>query len=218
MAEQEWYEPVNIGYYYLNFLPEERIQTKDLEYYFAIDQDDIINLDLKKDLQVAVDEWKKHDDGNISPEFQNDPYFVLNSDYKIDYKIDGFSADRVNISFFFEYGASRWHHYLVRIKNLVLPRTTRIDSLFALDELEAMYTIQIRGIGYNSTFEEMEKNLGKEYFEYIGQSLQLRNIYYPGLDVEVCVQDEMVKYIKEGRPGWMDSNNVIKPKSENKNE
>ena len=66
------------------------------------------------------------------------------------------------------------------------------------------------GLSHGSSFTYVEKTLGTGYYEYIGQNLQLQNVYFENFDIEICLQNGMVKYIKEGKPGWMDSDNVEK--------
>jgi hypothetical protein len=52
---------------------------------------------------------------------------------------------------------------------------------------------------------EVEALLGGDYYEYAGQSPQYRNIYYEEYNLEIIIQNERVKYIQKGKPGWMDS-------------
>jgi len=213
MAEEQWYKPVNTGDYYVNFVLEDRVPEQELEQYFTLLEDDLITQSFINELAALFEDWQKHEDGRISPEFQNDPHFVLHADHKIEHKVDGFSRDSVNVAFYFEYGSSRWHHYLVLLKNIIFPRTKQLDRIFHLDDLDELYAGQYKDVKYGTSEAEMEAVLGNEYFEYLGQSPQLRNIYYKNYDVEICIQNGMVKFIREGRPGWMDSNHIRKPVS-----
>jgi len=48
-------------------------------------------------------------------------------------------------------------------------------------------------------------NIWDNPHEYMGQSPQYRNIYYEKEDIEIIIQDFIVKYIQKGKPGWMDT-------------
>jgi len=210
MAEQNWYKPVNLGHHYLNFIAEEKISPENVARYFNAKEENNLTPAFEQELNILVEEWKKNDDENISPEFRNDSYFVPNREYKLEYSVDAFSDDSINVRFFFEYGTSRWHHYNALLQNLIIPRSSIVDSILEMQYFENLYTKRYKGIGYGSSESEMEAALGNEYFEYLGQSLHLRNVYYHIDDVEVCLQDGIVKYVIEGRPAWMDSDNIKK--------
>ncbi len=212
MAEQKWYKPVNLGCHYLNFIAEENISSEDVARYFHSKGDHILTPMFEQELNSLVEEWRKHDDGSISPEFQNDPYFIPNNEYLVEYAIGGFSEDSVNVMFFFRYGASRWHHYNALLKNLIIPRSSVVDSIFNMIYYDDLYTTSYKGIGYGSSESNMETALGTGYYEYIGQSIQLKNVFYKQENMEICLQDGIVKYVKEGRPSWMESENIQKHK------
>ncbi|MBN2018536.1 MAG: hypothetical protein JW794_10470 [Candidatus Cloacimonetes bacterium] len=209
---QKWYRPVNIGHVYLNFIAEKKLSEDDANANFVVCNNNIMSELFKGELQELTEEWKKNDKGSISPNFQNDPYFTPNRDYKIDYSIDAFSDDSINVKFFYEYGTSRWHHYNALLMNLIIPRNSRLDSIFNMEYYESLYKTVYNGIGHDSTGKQMEEELGTDYFEYFGQSLQLRNVYYEDQNLEICLQDGIVKFVKIGRPGWMDSDNITKHK------
>ncbi|MBK7884792.1 MAG: hypothetical protein IPJ81_14150 [Chitinophagaceae bacterium] len=58
-------------------------------------------------------------------------------------------------------------------------------------------------MGHGTTVLEMEKILGTGYEEDIKQMINYREIYYKEYNIEIVIQDEKVKYIKRGKPNWM---------------
>jgi hypothetical protein len=160
-----------------------------------------ISMKAQENWYVPVDIGQHIDIGDtkeeIIPDFEN--YF------DIDLIVKEFSARRARIFVVITLGHSRWHHYYFLLKNFIIDRNNEIDHIFKLNKLQETYTATYQTIGHGSSYEQVENILGNEYFEYTGQSPQLRNIYYEDHNLEVVIQDFHVKYITKNRPGWMNS-------------
>jgi len=215
MAQNSWYKTVNIGQHFnLNYVEEETVPEEQILNFFTGEKDHIFHPDFMAELEEAAGKWEIIGEGNIPPDFRNDPFYVPEKEVKIEYSVAKFSGSKVNLLVFFRFGSSRWHSYNGLLKNLILPRTAFIDSLLNMEHYDNLYKKRFRGIGHGISASEMETELGRDYFEYLGQSLQLRNIYYGKHNLEIYIQDVTVMYIKEGRPNWMDSDSVVKHKQD----
>ncbi|MBN1925336.1 MAG: hypothetical protein JW798_05825 [Prolixibacteraceae bacterium] len=210
MAQEKWYKPVNIGCYSLNFVPEKEIGTDELYNYLSEIPGNFYSEQFERELNQAMSEWKNDSIGLPPIDLENDPYYNSNPDRKLEYMVAGFSDNKVNLHIYFEFGSSRWHHYLALLANLILPRSEKTDSLLNMKYYDELYKTTFMGLSHGSSLKDVKNSLGTGYSEYIGQNLQLQNIYFKKYNIEICLQDRIVKYIKKGKPGWMDSDNVIK--------
>ncbi len=212
-AQDKWYHLVNIGQHFSqNHIVEKEVEMQDVENYLQYNADNIFNVHFKTKLSRIMNEWIKDDTITPARDFQNDPYFKLITDRKLEYTIAGFTDDKVNIYFYFTFGSSRWHHYNALLENLILPRNEMVDSILNMKYYDDLYKTEYKGIKHGSSIMIVEQILGDDYYEYLGQSMQLRNIYFKNYNTEFCIQDGIVKYISSGIPSWMDSDLVRKNK------
>ena len=177
-AQEKWYKPINIGQHNLNFVAEKKVDPEEIRNYFQDDADNIYSELLDSELSKLMNEWEKDDAINPSRDFKNDPYFNLIKDRKLEYAIAGFSDKKVNVLFFFTYGFSRWHRYNAILENLILPRNEMVDSILNMKYFDDLYKTEYKEVRHGTTMVEAEEILGDDYYEYLGQSMQLRNIYY----------------------------------------
>lgn len=118
--------------------------------------------------------------------------------------VRGFSEHEVRVWVLWATGGSRWHHYFDLVADLRVPRSADIDRRFGLEGLEAMYTLEACGVRHGMRVDEVIAALPGELLEYPGQSLQLRRIYAIECDLELVIQDSILKYLVRGDPGWLD--------------
>ena len=152
------------------------------------------------------DKWLENNGVDYQNQFKNDKVFFLDREnHPISANIHKFSKTKAKIYIQFIFGHSRWHHYYIILEDFIVERDPYIDEVFNLKELEKKYSYSFNGVAYGTTVQELEEILGRDYYEYMGQSPQYRNIYYEKYDLEIIIQDWIVKYIEKGKPTWMDT-------------
>ena len=156
------------------------------------------------------DKWLENNGEEYRKKFKNNKDFHLDRHYPVSAEIYRFSKSKAEIHINFLYGYSRWHHYYIVLGDLSVERDPYVDEVFNLNELEKRYSYSFNGVAHGTPFEEAERILGNDYYEYAGQSPQYRDIYYEHHNIEVIVQDWRVKYIQKGKPAWMDTEMKIK--------
>lgn len=204
MAKDKWVKLIDIGEHIdFNESKEETINKEQVKKIFQ--ENDLLSKEAMDEMKKIRDNLVKKNKKSFIDNNKNDKSFSLDSNYAISIEISRISKTKVNIYILFVYGHSRWNNYYMRIKNYIINRDTDIDKIFNLKELEEKYFFSFKGVEYGNSFEDMEKKLGNNYHEYLGQSPQLKNIYYEIYNIEVVIQNFIVKNINKGRPGWMDS-------------
>ncbi len=115
-------------------------------------------------------------------------------------KVREFSERRARVWVLRSTGTSRWHHFFTLVSELVVDRTAGVDAVLGLSELEAQYSASFAGVRHGMKFSELPR-LGP-CRDYQGQSPDFRNVYCEEHDIEIVVQDGIVKYVHRGRPSW----------------
>ncbi len=207
--EDKWYVPVNIGQHMdLNNIDEEILSKTQGRKMFQ--KETLFTQPFLKQIEGVRDHWLEQNNEKYREKFNDHKVFQLDKAHAVTVDIHGFSKTNVRFYVSFIYGHSRWHHYSILLKVFLIERDDYIDGVFSLRELESQYSFTFNGVGHGTTRKELEEILGSDYLEYRGQSPQYRNIYYQQHDIEVVLQDDLVKYLCKGRPGWMDSNIIQK--------
>ena len=205
IAEEKWYTPVDIGEHVdLNNIGEKRLNKGQIKEIFQ--KGTILKDEALKQYEKLRDIWLEKNGTEYQNKFKDNKIFYLDRrNHPISADIYQFSESRAKIYIRFIYGHSRWHHYYIVLANLIVKRNRYIDEVFNLNELEKKYSYSFKGVIHGSTAQEVEKTLGRDYYEYAGQSPQYRNIYYEKHDLEIIIQDWRVKYIQKGKPNWMNT-------------
>jgi hypothetical protein len=138
-------------------------------------------------------------------QFQNDKTFHIDKNNLVSASVYAFSKSKAKIHIKFVYGHSRWHHFYIALADFITERDPFLDGVFGLNELEKQYAFSFKGVCHGMPFAEVEEKLGKEFFNYAGQSPQYQNIYYEQYNLEIIIQDWKVKCLRKGKPGWMDT-------------
>jgi len=209
MAQENLYRPVDIGQHIdQNGVVEERLPN--VEHYFFLDKDtrSHFEAEFKQELKNQRDQWLEKNETDYLENFSKNKAFQRDQENSIGLFVREFSDKQVRINVTFIFGHSRWHHYEILLKDFIIDRNEQVDQMFRLKQLEEVYTTTHKGVGYGATLAEVLKGFGIKFYEYPGQSVQLRNIYFPEEDVEVVLQDEQVKYVQKGKPNWLGEVNV----------
>lgn len=212
MAEEKWYKPVDIGQHIdQNNVKEEQINKSQIKKIFK--KGTLFQEDARRMYVNLKREWFTINGADYIKKYKDDKIFYLdNNDHPITANVYMFSKSKAKIHIKFIYGHSRWHHYYIVLGNFLLERDSYIDDVFNLNVLEKKYSYSFKGISHGSSVEEIEDILGRGYYEYAGQSPQYRNIYYEKYNIEIIIQDWVVKYVQEGKPDWMKSEMKFKNK------
>ena len=210
IAEEKWYTPVDIGEHVdLNNIGEEKLAKTQVKEIFQ--KEAVFKEDALRKYETLRDKWLENNGAEYQNKFKNNKVFFLDKrNHSISADIYKFSKSKAKIYIKFIYGHSLWHHYYIVLANFLVERDPYIDEIFNLNELEKQYSYSFKGITHGTTTNEVEEILGRDYYEYAGQSPQYRNIYYEKHDLEIIIQDWRVKYIQKGKPGWMDTEMKIK--------
>lgn len=204
-SQEKVYAPVNIGQHVdRNGISEEILPRAEEVFYMDKDQRGKISDEQYRHLLDQRDKWLRVQRENYLERFVSDPYFEADTDTPIETVVEEFSKDSVRISIVFAIGHSRWHHYYILLKDYLTGRNEMVDQIFRLRRLEEVYGATFQGISYGTTYADMVKTLGIDYKENIGQSLQFRELWYPAYDLEVVMQDDIVKYVQHLKPAWVD--------------
>lgn len=207
--EEKWYAPINIGQHMdLNNIDEEILSKTQGRKIFQ--RETLFTQPFLKHIEGVRDHWLEQNNEKYRGQFNDHKLFQLDKAHAVTVDIHGFSKTNIRLYVSFIYGHSLWHHYDILLKAFLIERDDYIDGVFKLKELESRYSYTFKGARHGSTSTELEEKLGNNYFEYMGQSPQYRNIYYEQHDIEVVIQDDVVKYLCKGRPGWMNSNMIRK--------
>ena len=202
-AAEKWYSPVDIGQHVdSSAVAEEKLSKAQIKEIFQ--KGTIFRKEALKRYEKIKDNWLEDNRAEYLNKFKNDKIFSLDRrDHPISASIYQFSKSKAKIYIQFIFGHSRWHHYYIALGNFTAERDSYLDEVFDLDKLEKKYSYSFKGVAHGISAEEVEKILGRNYFEYAGQSPQYRNIYYEQYDIEIIIQDWRVKYIQHGKPNWM---------------
>lgn len=204
-AGEKWYVLVDIGQHIdTSGVVEEKLSKARIKEIFQEE-----TFFQKKDLEhyeKLRDLWLENNSEGYFNKFRNNKDFHLDKNNNpISANIYEFSKSNAKIYIKFIYGHSRWHHYYIVLGNFLVERDLHIDEVFNLNELEKKYSYSFNGVFHGTSANEAERILGKNYYEYSGQSPQYRNIYYEKYNIEIIIQDWIVKYIQQGKPNWMDT-------------
>ena len=203
--EETWYTPVDIGQHIDHDSKIEHKLSKD-QVKEIFQKEILFKEEVLKKYEQLRDKWLEDNGEEYLNRFKNDIVFHLDvRNHPVSANIYKFSKSRVKIYVQFIYGYSRWHHYYILLDNFIVERDTYIDEIFNLNALYKKYSYSFRGLGHGSSIEEVEERLGCDYYEYAGQSPQYRNIFFEEYNLEIIIQDWAVKYLQEGKPGWMDT-------------
>ncbi len=208
--KEKWYIPVNIGQHIDRDNIHEEILSK-TQGRTIFQTETLFTQSFRKQIEGERDLWLKKNNETYKARFKDHKRFQPDKTHEVSVDVHEFSKKNVRLDVSFVYGYSRWHQYHILLRAFRIERDDHIDAVFRLKELESRYTFTFKGVGHGTTSTELEKILGNNYFEYRGQSPQFRNIYYRQHDIEVVIQDDLVKYLCKGRPGWMDSNSIQEP-------
>lgn len=205
IAEEKWYTPVDIGQHVdSRGMNLEKLSKTDVKKMFQ--KETILQPEALKRYEKIKDKWFEDNGAAYLKRFKNDTTFsIYRSDHSISASIYEFSKLKAKIYITFIYGHSRWHEYSIVLGNFLAERDPYLDEVFNLKEMEKKYSYSFKGVTHGISAEEVEKILGNNYFEYAGQSPQYRNIYYEQYNLEIIIQDNIVKYLHESKPGWMDT-------------
>lgn len=206
MAQEKWYSPVDIGQHIdMNNVKQEK--PPDFAENFEINIDSRYRLlpHIIDSFNKETEKWLEKNLEQYLRKFNENKNFSFSDKHQIELIIKQFSEDKLRIFVVFYFGYARWHHYYILLRDYLIERNDEIDQIFKLNRLEDIYTFSYKGITHGTSLKEMEHLLGSEYHEYIGQSPQLLTVYYENHDLEVVLQENMVKYLQHGKPGWMNS-------------
>ncbi|MCB9654072.1 MAG: hypothetical protein H6729_08095 [Deltaproteobacteria bacterium] len=119
--------------------------------------------------------------------------------------IRGFSKKHVRVFVLWATGTNRWHHLYDLVADLQVERTDDIDRRLGIASLEAQYGLEACGVRHGMRANDAIEVLKGALLEYPGQSRQFRRLYAPDCDLEIVIQDSVVKYLTRGDPGWLDA-------------
>lgn len=206
MSQEKIYRPVDIGQHIdpngvgTEFLP-------DVSSLFFADKDDRgkIVQEVYLTLLAERNTWMaSHRQEYLDRYFSNDPLFQADQEAPIEIMVKEFSKDMVRVAIVFTIGHSRWHQYVLVLRDYLIDRNKTVDRIFRLKQMEERYAATFMDIGHGSTFAAVLRAFGLNYREYAGQSPQYRELWFPGHDLEVVIQDGLVKYLHKGKPAWVD--------------
>ena len=203
MAQEAVYEPISVGRHIdPNQVQQQRLE--DVEDVFFVDKDGRGNLrnELKIALELERDQWLEQNRESFLDQFASDPLFQVEQEFPLEVILTSFSRNQIVFQIAFSMGYSRWHHYLILLRDYILQRNATTDKIFRIRQLEEVYAYQYQGVQYVMPFEEVIKNLGSGFLEKIHQPLHYRTLYYPEYNLEVVLQDEQVKYLNPVKPAW----------------
>lgn len=200
------YTPVDIGdHIWADGISEAKHSQKDFFEVFQLGEKR--SLEFSQKTRASLDQQKKKfiKDFNLADQKQKDHFFHLDPEQLLSWRICEFSKSKVKVGVEFIVGHSRWHHYYKRLSEMVFSRNESIDKALGLPELEKQYGFSFKGVEHGTPVRDMQKLLGKKFKEYPGQSEQFRQLYYPDHDIEIVIQDQVVKYLRRGVPAWIAS-------------
>jgi len=212
MSQEKVYYPVDIGQHIdLNEVQEENLPDVEDVFFLSKDNREEINPEVYQALKAHRDEWLSEHKDEYLGQHAADQAFRQDEDHQIEVLVKEFSDKRVRVYIVFTLGHSRWHHYHILLKNYLIDRDETVDGIFRINELEELYAATFQELGHGASFLEVLKSLGLNYREYIGQSPQYRNLYFPDHDLEVIIQDGYLKYLRQGKPAWVEK---LRPEAE----
>ncbi len=206
-ADEQWYTPVDIGQYLDTNAAPTAIELTETAFQTIMQADGSLQEDALRKYRSLRDDWLATHGEEYIKKFDYNKAFLLDS--SLSGNLYQFSNLEAKFYITFTYGHSRWHHYYIALANFLVERTPYIDTVFNLPALEQRYSYSFEGLTHGTTIETMEKILGTDYQEYAGQSPQYRKIYYEQYDIEIIIQAQVVKFVQQGKPGWMDSDMKI---------
>lgn len=196
MSQETTYSPVDIGQHIdQNGVLSERLS--DVGEIFYLDKDNRSGID-REAYQTFLDlrnQWMEEHREEYLIQFAPDPVFYVDEEAPVDVIVKEFSHNKVRVYIVFTIGHSRWHHYYLLLKDYLIDRDELVDKIFRLKQIEGLYAATYKGIGHGASFHDLVRRLGLNYREYTGQSMQYRTLYYPDDNVEVILQDGVVKYL-----------------------
>ncbi|MBL7138857.1 MAG: WG repeat-containing protein [Bacteroidales bacterium] len=205
MSQEKLFSPVSIGQHIDPNGVKNEILTNVGEVFF-LDKDSRgkINHEAYQTLLSKRDAWMEEQRQEYLDRFTPDPLFNVDVEAPVDVVVKEFSGDKVRVNIVFTIGHSRWHHYHLLLKDYWIDRNETVDQIFRLNHLEEVYTATYLDIGHGSSFPEVLRALGLNYREYMGQSPQYRHLWFPDHNLEVVIQDGIVKYVQNWKPAWVD--------------
>ncbi|MBE0648903.1 MAG: WG repeat-containing protein, partial [Bacteroidales bacterium] len=206
MSKAQTFYPADIGQHIdANGIPTESLSDVEQSFFLDKDRRGQINPELLVELHATRDHWMEQErEGYLTRMFATDPLFNVDVEAPIDVIVREFSPDGIRVHILFTIGHSRWHHYYILLKDYQMARNETVDQIFQVKQLEEVYAETCQGIGHGSSFPDLLRALGLNYTEYMGQSHQYRNLWFPDHQVEVIIQDGYVKYLQYAKPGWVD--------------
>ncbi|NQV01276.1 MAG: WG repeat-containing protein, partial [Bacteroidia bacterium] len=206
MSQEQGYRPVDIGQHIdRNGVHPETLSNVEAIFFLDKDNRGKINPEVYQEFLNLRNIWmEKHREVYLNKRFASDPMFNVDVEAPVDVIVKEFSRDNVRICVVFTIGHSRWHHYHLLLKDYLIERNDKADQMFRLKQLEERYGATFNGIGHGASFHDLVRSLGLNYRENIGQSIQYRTLYYPDQNLEVILQDGVVKYLVEDKPEWID--------------
>ncbi len=201
-AQEAWFVPVNIGQHTdtNNVEPVEVYEHADSIFQQSTSK---LTPAIEQEVEAMRDKWMAQHHDTYKERFNEMPAFALDPVNAIEVEVAAFSNVRVTIDVKFTYGHSRWHHYAILLKRFEVWRNELVDELFQLEALWEQYSYFIEEVWHGVSAEKMMEQLGKDFVEYPGQSLQFRQVYYANHDVEITLQNNKVKYLTPGKPEWV---------------
>lgn len=205
MSQEKIYRPVDIGQHIdNNEILEERLFNVEDVFIQAKDDTGKIKQKVYQELLNHRDQWMQKNREEYLVRFVSDPAFHTEKEDLIDIVVKEFSNNKVRVFIVFTIGQSRWHKYQILLKNYLIDRNNTVDQIFRLKELDKIYTAEYQGLSNGISFSEVLKSLGVNYNEYIGQTPQYQDIYFPDHNLEVIIQDGFLKYLQKGKPDWVE--------------
>ena len=205
MSQEKIYRPIDIGQHIdQNGVREETLSNVEDVFFLDKDNRSGITPDVYQTFIRLRDSWMEEHREEYLNNFAPDPAFHVDEEAPVDIIVKEFSPDKIRIFIVFTIGHSRWHHYYLLLKDYLIDRTDKVDQMFRLKQLEERYGATFNGLGHGASFHDLLRLVGLNYQEYIGQSLQFRTLYYPDQNLEVVLQDGIVKYLVEEKPAWVE--------------
>ncbi|MBK8011122.1 MAG: hypothetical protein IPK13_07205 [Deltaproteobacteria bacterium] len=212
LPANRWYETVDIGLHVralgqesTQSLRPERLATADVLGWFADEASPTLSAEGQERFSKRLLDLRRSRaegaEGDAPPKPEVRFYGALDGPMKV--FVRGFSRSEVRVFVLWATGASRWHHFFDLVADFQVARTADLDRRLGLAALEADYALEVCGVRHGMRVDDAIAALPGVLLEYPGQSLQFRRLYTVDCDVEIVVQDFIVKYLRRGDPGWL---------------
>ncbi len=202
---EKYYTLVDIGCHIdSNGVTEEKLSKNKIKDIFQ--KETILRKEAFEKYEKLRNKWFENNGNDYIAKFKKNKIFHLDrKNHPISANVYEFSKSKAKIHIKFIYGHSRWHHYYIALRDFSVDRDSYIDEVFNLIELENKYSYSFKGGNHGMYLEYVKKILGNDYYRASGQSPQYQKIYYDKYNIEIIIQDWVVKYLQKGRPTWMDT-------------